>query len=162
MSRGPSGTSQGPVLGPYRRGKVHGYLWLEKITSLHRERSVGGPTWGLSSAIFGLGYNLECPDSQTVHLPLPTACCPIQRVTAYHYTLREAGGGQGGHLPMLGQPVVSPSPLHRHGKTLHVGCGGFPFPVPKRTASSFPMCGIGVYLFGMIHRTFKTLYTKTS
>lgn len=151
------GPPKAQSLAPTGMGRCMATFDLKKSLPSTEERSVGGPTWGLSSAIFGLGYNLECPDSQTVHLPPPTACCPIQRVTA-----QGGGGGQGGHLPMLGQPVVSPSPLHRHGKTLHVGCGGFPFPLPKRTASSFSMCGIGVYPFGMIHRTFKTLYTKTS
>lgn len=94
MSRGPSGTSQGPVLGPSRRGKVHGYLWLEKNHFSPQREVSRRPYMGLSSAIFGLGYNLECPDSQTVHLPPPTACCPIQRVTAYHHTLRERGAGK--------------------------------------------------------------------
>lgn len=88
------GPPKAQSLAPTGMGRCMATFDLKKSLPSTEERSVGGPTWGLSSAVFGLGYNLECPDSQTVHLPPPTACCPIQRVNAYHYTLREVGAGK--------------------------------------------------------------------
>lgn len=97
----------------------------------------------------------------------PTAYCPVQRTTAYHHTLRWGGTRWTSACAWAACGFSQSSAQAWENCSRGLRCRSFStakengIVMPKRTASSFPMCGIGVYLSGMIHKNLKTLYTKT-